>query len=221
MILIINKNKENAIAFSDMFYYMGVLAKAATAREAFSFFGEGFSAALVFLHEDDKNTVELILRLHTIAPTFPIFTVGNPPTECKNAIAHSFESNTFAPAILSKIIEYAKENELRTPGEYRLAGLDACRDIGTPRYFDSPIHFTRTELMIIRYLIRAYPGFASPDEILRFAYRESRLPEAANVKTHISIINKKFRDLFERNLIEAQFGKGYRIITPETIFENI
>ena len=69
--------------------------------------------------------------------------------------------------------------------------------------------------MIVKYLIRTYPRPTSAEEILRYAYRESRTPEISNIRTHISIINKKFRKLTERNLIEMSFGKGYRVLTPE------
>ena len=63
--------------------------------------------------------------------------------------------------------------------------------------------------------------YANPDakpvfeDILRYAYRESKYPEVSNIRTHISIINKKFRNLSNRNLIEMTFGTGYRILTPE------
>ena len=217
MILIINDHKDNAIAYSDMFYFMGVLSRAATVREAFSDFSDAYSAVLIFLHENDRRTFELLSQLKAIAPTLPIFTVGNTVREYAPFCAMTFETSALAPSILTKIIEYTANNSMRIPGDYRLAGINASADLPSPTYFDDPIPFTRTESMIIRYLIRAYPDFVSADKILKFSYRESRRPEPSNIKTHISIINKKFRLTYGRCLIETEFGKGYRILTPENL----
>ena len=47
MILVIDKNRKNALCVADMFFYMGVLAKAATLSEAFSEISNTYRAILL------------------------------------------------------------------------------------------------------------------------------------------------------------------------------
>jgi DNA-binding response OmpR family regulator len=69
--------------------------------------------------------------------------------------------------------------------------------------------------MIIRYLIRTYPNPTSAQKILKHAYKASKQPDVSNIRTHISVINKKFRTVAGRSLIEMHENLGYRILTPE------
>ena len=69
--------------------------------------------------------------------------------------------------------------------------------------------------MILRYLIRKYPLPSSSDEIIKYAFRSTRAPEASSVKTHISLMNKKLESQIGKRMIEFVPKKGYIIITPE------
>ena len=41
------------------------------------------------------------------------------------------------------------------------------------------------------------------------------MPEESGIRTHISIMNKKFREITGRNLTVLTPGEGYRVLTPE------
>ena len=103
----------------------------------------------------------------------------------------------------------------RAIGSYSLAGIDAGCDLRLPTYFDKEIPLTKTETMILRYLIRIYPRKAKAVEILCHAFKSGRDPEVASVRTHISVMNKKFKKEFGKNLISSFEGGGYTVLTPE------
>ena len=215
MILIVDKSRKNASSLADMFFYMGVLARGSTVGEAFSEISDIYRAVLIISPESFPDAEDFIKRLRTYNSTVPIFAVGNTQKDCSALFAHVFSSGTYASRIMAKILEYTLDHSLPQPGDYKLAGMDLSCDMATPTYFWTPLPFTKTEGMIIKYLIRTYPRPTSAEEILKYAYRESRTPDVSNIRTHISIINKKFRTLTGRNLLEMSFGKGYRILTPE------
>ena len=85
----------------------------------------------------------------------------------------------------------------------------------TPLYFGKPLPLTKTEAMILKTLIVTYPRPTSAKEVLKYAFKQNKTPEASNIRTHISVINKKFRAVAERNLIALTVGEGYVILTPE------
>jgi hypothetical protein len=58
-------------------------------------------------------------------------------------------------------------------------------------------------------------------EILKYAFRQSRLPDISNVRTHVSVINKKFRAMRGENLIGFEEGRGYVILTPDVLAGEI
>jgi len=215
MILIIDKSRKNAISVADMFFYMGILAKATTVGESFSEISDIYRAVIILSPETLPDTEDYVKRLHSYNLTVPIFAVGEPDKRLSNLFAGIFPVGTYASSIMAKILEYTLNNSLPQPGDYKLAGIDLSCDLSTPTYFWTPLPLTKTEAMIVKYLIRTYPRPTTAEEILKYAYRQSRTPEVSNIRTHVSIINKKFRNLANRNLIEMSFGKGYRVLTPE------
>ena len=86
---------------------------------------------------------------------------------------------------------------------------------GGVNYFDTRINFTKTEAMILRYLIRSYPLPKNAESILKYSFRPSRTPEPASIRTHISIMNKKLEAATGRRMIILEPGRGYLITTPE------
>lgn len=216
MILVIDKNKKSAVSVAEMFFYMGVLTKAATLSEAFSEISNTYRAVVLLSPETYPDAEDFIKRLRSYSLTVPIFAIGEKESAPYRDIAMAFPRSSYAAEILSKILQYTVDNGLPMPGDYKLAGLDLSCDSKTCSYFWTPFPVTKTEAMIIKYLIRTYPRPTSAEEILKYAYRESRTPEASNVRTHISVINKKFRELTGRNLIDMSIRMGYNIITPET-----
>ena len=74
---------------------------------------------------------------------------------------------------------------------------------------------TRTEAMILRYLIARYPQPVSCKEIVKYAFRQSRAPEPSSVRTHVSLMNKKAESTIGKKIITFVPRRGYIVITPE------
>ena len=217
MILVVDRSRKNAANVADMFFLMGVLSRAVTIGEAFSEISDNYRAVILLCPENFPDPEDFIKRLRKYSSTVPIFAMGNPDKSYSNLFAQIFSRTAYASSVMEKIIGYAAENALSPPGDYKLAGIDVSCDTASPTYFWTPLPLTKTESMIIKYLIRTYPKPTSAEEILKYAFRESRTPEISNIRTHVSVINKKFRNLANRNLIEMSFGKGYRVMTPEVM----
>ena len=124
---------------------------------------------------------------------------------------------TFSASLAKRIISHANNNHLAKIGDYRLAGLDASIDFPFPIYFSSKVRLTKTETMILRFLIRSYPLSMKSSDILKYAFRPTRAPESASVRTHISFINKKFEEQAKRRMITLVPHNGYLILTPEYV----
>ena len=103
------------------------------------------------------------------------------------------------------------------PGNYELAGFNASINLAHPKYLYKALPFTKSETMILRVLIRTYPLPTAAKTILKYAFRQSRTPDIANVRTHISVMNKKFREIANRNVITFSMQEGYKILTPEIL----
>jgi len=218
MILIIDKSRKNALALADAFYYMGVIAVAKTPAEALSEISLAYRAVIINEPSKLPDKFDYVRRLRSYASGIPVFAITDGSDELERGIFEVlFKHGIHAPKLFSKIIDYLIENRLRLPGGYRLAGIDCSVDLPKTTYFGTPVSLTRTENMILRTLIRFYPTPLSSEEILKYAFRERRMPEAATVRTHISLINKKMRDAAERNIIESVPSQGYRILTPELL----
>ena len=217
MILVINKSKKAARNLAEAFYYMGIIAYGTTPSDALSEISLRYSAVIIMnpSHLADKG--DYISRLRSYAQV-PVFAMTDEPEEKDDIIFDKvLKLSTYISVAMDKIGDYCHENGLRIPGVYKLMGLDLSFYLNTPTYMFSPLSLTKTELMILRTLIRTYPQPTGAKEILKYAFKQSRLPDPANVRTHISIINKKFRSMTERNLITLTVREGYRILTPEII----
>ena len=215
MILIINKSKKDARSLAEIFHIMGVLAYAATPGEALSEISLQYSAVIVMNPSLLPAKEEYAARLRSYAhiPIFAYCDTEKP--EDKITFDGVIKSSSYATSILSVISEYNYENGVKAPGIYRLAGIDASMTLKTPLYFGKPLPLTKTEAMILKTLIVTYPRPTSAKEVLKYAFKQNKTPEASNIRTHISVINKKFRAVAERNLIALTVGEGYVILTPE------
>ncbi len=217
MILVINRSKKAARNLAETFYYMGIVAYGTTPSEALSEISLRYSAVIVMNPSALADKDDYVARLRSYA-RIPVFAMTDEPDEKDNIIFDKvMKMSTYASVVIDKIGDYCDENKLRIPGVYKLAGLDLSFFLNTPTYMFTALSLTKTELMLLRTLIRTYPQPTDAKEILKYAFRQSRLPDPANVRTHISVINKKFRAISKRNLITLTVGEGYRILTPEII----
>jgi len=217
MILTISKTPKHAHSISEMFYYMGIPCYAATPSEALSEISPIYSSVIIIAPNYLADKKDYVSRLRAYADV-PIFALTDSPDEYDGLISDGIIAQTsYVSKILNYLVEYTRENDRKIPGLYKLAGIDASVDLNLPIYFNKPLQFTKTETMILRVLISLYPVHLDAKNILKYAFRQSKLPENANVRTHISIMNKKFRQVTNRNLILSTPGLGYRILTPEII----
>lgn len=219
MVLIVNRSKRLAASISEIFHYMGILSRTATPSEALSELSCLYRAVLVIEPSTLPDPEDYVNRLRAYSSSTPIFSVSN--NGAKDSYATLFDASfklAISSAILaSKMADYSKAHGLSYIGDYRLAGINACCDRPFVDYFGRDIGLTKTEAMIVRYFIRSYPNFQSAEDVLKYAFKPSRHPEVSSIKTHISLINKKFRALEGRNLIFMSAGEGYQILTPEYI----
>ena len=215
MILVVDRFKRNAVPVSDMLYYMGFLSKPTTHVTALSEISPLYRALIIMSPEKLPDAWDFMRRVHLYYKELPIFAFGNPDKSYIDLFAKVLDSPPYAASIVSDILSYNADNKLLLPGDYRLMGLDVSASLSVPKYFDSEFPLTKVEAMIVRYLIRTYPRPTPSIEILKHCFRESRMPEASGIRTHVSLINKKFRAIADRNLIALDYKTGYRIHTPE------
>lgn len=217
MLLIISNNKRIARSISDTFYYMSILSYAATPHEALSEISEIYRAALIVNPEGFADINDYVVRMKRYKSDLPIFALCDsaPPSHYPDIFDGVFVKPSFTPALADKIIAYANENNRAKIGDYYLAGFDASSHTIGVNYFYDRVNFTKTEAMILRYLIRSYPIPQRPESILKYAFRPSRTPEASSIRTHISIMNKKLKESIGKKMIILSPGEGYLITTPE------
>ena len=219
MILIINPSKKLARGVSDTFYYMGILSYPATPSEALSEISQLYRAVLIISPGELADARDYVERLRKYKGDIPIFALCQEEchTRYEDIFDRIFVKPIFSPTLAEKILEYANEKEYAGIGDYRLAGFNASWDHLGISCFSRKLRLTKTETMILRYLIRCYPLPVNAEDILKHAFRPGRAPEAASIRTHISGMNKKFEGIFERKMISLVPHKGYIIMAPEFI----
>lgn len=216
MVLIISTSKRKAQITNEIFYYMGVLSYAATPTEALSEISGVYRAALVLDPQDLPDTVSFISKLKSYASLIPIFAISDSNDYQKDVFDGNFKNSVYSSTLIEKIVEYQYNHKLPLSAHYRVAGIDASCDSERVTFFDKTISFTKTEVMILRYLIVSYSTPQDARSILKYAYKHSKKPESASIRTHISVMNRKFRDSTGKHLFFSIEKEGYVISTPET-----
>ncbi len=222
MILIICQNRRIARSLSETFHYMSILSYAATPHEALSEVSPIYHAALIINPTSFPDIVDFVGRLKSYKRDIPVFalTESEIPFHYADIFDGIFPNQTFTPALARKIIGYANKNNRARIGGYYLAGLDASNTTVGAYYYNTKLNFTKTESNILRYLIRTYPIPQKAESILKYAFKPSRVPEAASIRTHISLMNKKLLTYTGKKMIYLEPGKGYFIFTPEYAYKQ-
>ena len=216
MILVIDKSKSAAGNLADAFHTMGILSNALTPQEALSEISRLYRAAVITSPASIPDILGYLRSLKQYAPDIPIFAVGEDSYE-EGLFCRTFPLGLYAARLAAKIVDACEEDGFALPTRYMLAGIDASPENGESTLFGDTLPFTKTENMILRCLIRAYPDEMPAEKILTYAYRADRMPEAPNIRTHICSINKKFELLTGRALVTTSYGRGYVILTPERL----
>ena len=220
MILIISKEKRQAASAAEILHYMGILAYPATPSSALSEISTVYRSALIINPQSLPDVKDYLRRIHTYVGSMPVFGISD--SGVPEDISHLFfkcYSKAFSPKIAVDMMISLRDNNIDTPGTYRLAGIDASVYENTVRWFDKPLLLTYTEAMILRFLIRTYPNPVSAEKIIKYAFNPAKAPEPSCIRTHLSVMNKKFRSLTDINLTFSVPKQGYILKTPEILSE--
>ncbi len=215
MILIVSKGKADAEHFAESLNIMGYLAVGVKGAEAKDTLAPAYRAVIV-LNPDNIAALDLLLYYNTHGLDIPVFAIGDTEDE---RFSEVYRHDISASNLIKKITRYLTINEKPVIGKYMCAGFNASALLSTPFFFDTPLALTKTEKMILAYLTKSYPLPASSENIIRHALPPSRTPEPSTIRAHISSINKKFREITGRAMIEF-YESGYLIITPELKYKK-
>lgn len=219
MVLIVSTVKKKAQSISEIFYYMGVLSYAATPYEATSEISGVYRAVLVLDSDELPDTDSFIKKMRAYNSSIPIFSMTdlNGVDRYDGIFDKEFDNDIYSSTLIAEIVSHQNARKLPLTAHYRLAGIDASCDKTYVTVFDKSVTFTKTETMLLRYLIASYPAPQSAKSIIKYAFKPSKKPETASIRTHVSIMNKKFREVRGRNLFVNIPNQGYTVSTPEIL----
>ena len=217
MVLIISASKKKAQLISDIFYYMGVVSYAASPKEAFSEISSRYRASLILDPEELADEESFAEKLRSYASAVPIFAISDSEKYNVDLYNGCFKNSIYSSTLVEQIVRYQNDHRLPLTAHYRLAGIDASCNSERVTVFDKSTSFTKTETMILRYLIASYPLPQNAKSIVKYAYKPTKKPELASIRTHISVMNKKFREMTGKNLFVGIEKEGYVVSTPEIL----
>lgn len=217
MVLIISASKKKAQVINDIFYYMGVLSYAASPKESLSEISSLYRAILILDPEELPDEENFAEKLRSYAASIPIFAISDSDKYNADLYDGCFKNSIYSSTLVEDIVRYQNDRRLPLTAHYRLAGIDASCNSERITIFDKSTSFTKTETMILRYLIASYPLPQNAKSIVKYAYKATKKPELASIRTHISVMNKKFRELTGRNLFVGIEKEGYVVSTPEIL----
>ena len=217
MILVIDKSRREAAIHADVFHYMGILACGVCPEDAFSEIGIEYRCVTVVCPELIPDVRSYVKRLRQYASVTPIFALTKQPTrelidtfDC--VLDLDIQSSTF----IKRLTEFCRQRSLPYSGSYLASGIDASADVEGVFYGNREIPLTKTEKMILRFLVRCYPRTCSPKSILKHAFKQTRAPLVTSVRTHVSQINKKFRETAGIIPIRCEESVGYFLDIQKT-----
>ena len=220
MILIINKSRKEAESLATAFRYMGIVARSETPERANAEVSTLYRAILIADPEKLPDECEYITRLRSYIGDIPIIALTDNLESLKAQYENYVERAATASRLYQTIYRGCSLVKKALPGEYMLAGIDASVDRRMVTYFSEPVPLTKTEGLILRLLIRAYPSSMTPKVILKYVFSQTKTPEISSIKTHICAINRKFKKHLGRNLIVSTDG-GYVVMTPMLAREKL
>lgn len=218
MLLVIHKNQSSADTVSDIFNFMGILSYGTTPEHLMSVLSNRYRAVL-FVHPERisaiKEIVQLVKSFSLDAPVFAISKKERYDFTDKPDIYSLFDKvlpdGSLSSKLIYEILTYQNEAGRVPIGTYRLAGIDVSVNKSQSTYFDEPVNLTKTEAMILRFLIASYPIAQNTREILKYSFKRGKTPEPSSIRTHVSSINKKFTEVAKKRIISREHGKGYTI----------
>ncbi len=219
MILLLNDELQGAQTLSEILRHMGILSVAATVGSFYKEYSSKYRAILVMQKLYGRLDGQALSDIRAHSQTTPILALAEDGAYSDTEELYDgvipFRGNYVK--VIRQLIDTVEDMGLIPPGRYALAGTYAGADVEKVLHFDTPLPFTKTETMLLRYLMATYPTPQSAEEILRYSFKKGRSPEPSSIRTHISVINKKFRAITGFNLISTAYDGGYIILTPEIL----
>ena len=213
MILIISRSMKTGNALADAFKYMGIVARAETPHKATSEISPLYRLVIIVDPEDLPDEREYVKGLRSYLSTVPIMALADKDLSDPSLYELAERKSTTASGLYKSIRAFFDTSRRLPPGEYLLGGLDASAGSRFVTNLSTVIPLTKTESMVLRTLIRAYPIPMKPQQILKYAFSQSKRPDPTSIRTYVCAINKKFNKRFERKLVISLDG-GYVILTP-------
>lgn len=211
MILILSEDATARKTLSEMLYILGVICYEHSLDDEILPSAHLYRAVFIALPDENIEGYKHYVRKRL--GDIPIFTVFDRfyMRHSRADIEAAFKYGEGIPQILSSVINICKSRALPPPCDYRRNGLDASLSKTGVFYDGKLLSLTKTETMIIRSLIIAHPRPLYASGILALAFKASRTPEVANVRTHVSVINKKCLFLVGRRLIQSNEAGKYML----------
>ena len=216
LLLVIGKSRSDANAVSDIFNYMGIVSHGTTPDLA-SYEFSNRHRAVIFIHPEEIGSIDELIRsarayslnslIFAIRPSGEVSSISE--REIYSRFDEVFSDEDISSDMLCRIINAQGERGKPTLGSYRLAGLDASVNLDAVSYFDTRVTLTKTETMILRFLIASYPVKRSSRDVLKYAFRSGKISEPAGIRAHICSINAKLLSAVGKHTVVSDRGLGY------------
>ena len=228
MILFIYRSKKLGNSIADNFNRIGIPSFVSSPEGAIKNASNKYKAVVVSIPSDEYGIydAEFVYSIKIYCLSTPVFAICNTEdldkVESLYAFDKVFTTNDTPSNIMRQIQLYQYENELRRTGIFRLSGYDASLNLKNPQFFYNEFPLTHNETMILRTLIALYPSPVTANELLKHAFKKNNAPDVSSVRTVICGMNKKFKETFNRKLIELSDDKsGYIIVMPSKARQNL
>ena len=213
MILVIHTTNYKAQRLAESIKTRGFLAVGVAAKNALKELGPRYRAIIILEPTKIEYMDTLVDGLNNSVFAIPLFTIGEPSLKIRAEL--KFSPDTSVKDIIKKIAAYLIFYNFLPIGNYRAGGFDASVYTKDTMFLDEQIPLTKTERMILRYIIKSYPVPQPIKEILRVVFPHTKMPQPSNVRAHISNMNEKFCHYIGRQKIKFIKDDGYVLITPE------
>ncbi len=207
MILTISNTSELSDSISSILNILGMPNYSTSVKEALNERGDIYRAILLpepYIIDDIYSLVNA-LRSHFLGAK--IYKIGAPYTEeieLFDYVIYPTNDEESATYILEELLRKHVDTLPRPLSKITIPRRD---DIAI---YGNKILLTRTEQMLVRCIALAHPVRLNKDELLRLCLRPGSYTEGAAIRTHISIINKKARQMGYEPIINGE-EHGYTI----------
>lgn len=219
MILVVDKSRKNANYITELMFYMGFIAHAATPGEVANEFTPKYHAIIFSDPLAYGDYTDYIKGIRKYIGNTPIFAISQAPLQSPEVFADVFRNNVYSTTVVNGIIDYAKKNNIQPIGEYEVGFINAKAGLDSAYYYSTEIPLTKSELKVVRFFLASYPAVMNARSIIKYIFPKLVFPDSTALRNHISSVNRKFRAVIERNLITNIPGEGYILNTNSVIRE--